>query len=133
MATITGIVLGKNKEPQIGAKVFVSDYQGKLSPKKIGVVTDSDGKFSLDVTNKDDDYVTASTVEGKTTSKIKPDVNNYTLDISLGEGRVQQHQEIVITGHKKPEEKKKHNYWWLILLGSAVIVGVAVKIAKRGK
>lgn len=128
MAIITGTVIGKNSEPQAGAKVFVSNYQGKISPKKIGILTDLDGKFSLDITNKDDDYLTALTLAGKTTSKIKPEISNYTLDISLGDERVQQHQEIVIKGTKT--ETKKKNYWWLILLGGAIVVGITNRIVK---
>jgi hypothetical protein len=129
MALITGTVVGKNKEPQIGAKVFVSNYLGKLSPKKIGTVTDENGKFKLDITNKDDQYLTASTFEGKTTSRIKPEITNYIFDISLGDERVQQLQEIVITAKKQPE--KKRNYWWLILLGGALVIGITNRIVKN--
>jgi hypothetical protein len=129
MPTITGIVIGKKSEPQAGVKVFVSNYQGKLSPRKIGVVTDANGKFSLDITNKDDDYITASSLEGKTTSKIKPELSNYTLDISLGDERVQQHQEIIIKGGKTPDKGK--NYWWIILIGGALIIGITSRIIKR--
>lgn len=134
MAIITGTVIGKNQEPQIGARVFVSNYAGKLSPKKIGTLTDANGNFSLDITNKDDNYITASSLNNKTITRIKPEISNYTLDISLGDERVQQHQEIVIKG-QKPTEKPKKNYWWLILLSAAIVIGVTNKIVspKKGK
>lgn len=134
MAIITGTVIGKNQEPQIGARVFVSNYAGKLSPKKIGTLTDVNGNFSLDITNKDDNYITASSLNNKTITRIKPEISNYTLDVSLGDERVQQHQEIIIKG-KKPTEKSNKNYWWLILLSAAIVIGVTNKIvsSKKGK
>lgn len=133
MATlITGTVIGKNSEPQPGVKVYISDYKGKLTAKKIGALTDAQGNFSLDITDKDDDYLTASSIDGMTITKIKPQINNYILDISQSEGRVQQHEEIVIKP-KKTEPKKKKKYWWLILLGVVVVGGTIYVIAKNKK
>lgn len=133
MAIITGTVVGKNKEPEIGAKVFISNYAGKLSPKKIGTITDANGNFTLDVSNKDDNYITASYLNYKTITRLKPEISNYTLDISLGDERVQQHQEIIIKGKKPSQSTKKSNYWWLILLGVAVVIGVSNRIVNSQK
>ena len=133
MATIIGTVIGKNSEPQVGAKVFVSNYKGKLTAAKIGALTDANGKFSLDITNKDDDYLTASNIDGITVTRIKPEIVDYTLDISQNEGRVQQHQEIVIKPKKIEPEPKKKNYWWLILLGIVVVGGTIYVVSKNKK
>jgi hypothetical protein len=80
---ITGNVKAKDGSPEVGAKVFVSDSQGKITPLKIGSITDSGGKFQLDITNKDGQYLTATNIAGLLTkTPINEAVTNYTLDLS---------------------------------------------------
>ena len=78
--TITGKVINKDGSVNSGAKVFISDYKGKLTTKKIGTLTDDDGKFTLDITDKDGDYVSASDSLGNlVVSRIKDGINDYNL------------------------------------------------------
>ena len=72
---ITGTIYDKGNKPELFAKVVVSDYKGNMTPKKIGATTDDEGKFSLDITNKDDNYLTATSVLGeKVITPIKDNI-----------------------------------------------------------
>lgn len=100
---ITGKVINSDGSANSGAKVYVSDYKGVLTPKKIGTISDSEGNFSLDITDKDGDYLSASdSLKNLVVSYLKKDIYNYLLD--MGAGRVQQVQEVVVFA---PQTKKK--------------------------
>jgi hypothetical protein len=117
MATITGKVINSDGSANSGAKVFISDYKGKLTSKKIGTLSGNDGTFTLDITDKDDGYVSASDSLGNlVVSRLKDNVNDYLLD--MGAGRVQQTQEVVVFAPQK--KKKKMNWVPLVLMGLGV-------------
>jgi hypothetical protein len=137
---ITGFVLNKDSKPESFAKVFVSDYKGSITQKKIGAITDGNGKFDLDVTNKDGDYLTATTSNGsKVISKIKDDIFDYTL--VLGDERTQQIKEVVITAQKPIKPKisvntskyKKRITIGLLILGTLIVVGGTIYIFNKQK
>lgn len=125
--TITGKVINKDGSVNSGAKVFISDYKGKLTTKKIGTLTDDDGKFTLDITDKDGDYVSASDSLGNlVVSRIKDGINDYLLD--MGAGRIQQTQEVVVfPPQKQPQKKKRWIFYVLMGLGLIGITYVAIK------
>lgn len=125
--TITGKVINKDGSVNSGAKVFISDYKGKLTTKKIGTLTDDDGKFTLDITDKDGDYVSASDSLGNlVVSRIKDGINDYLLD--MGAGRIQQTQEVVVfPPQKQPQKKKRWIFYVLMGLGVIGITYVAIK------
>jgi len=136
---ITGVVYNKDKKPEAFAKVFVSDYKGTITPKKIGSVTGDDGKFELDVTDKDDMYLTAKTSLGEQTiTKIKDDVKDYGLYLDVD--RSQNLQEVVVTA-KRPKTKPNVNVdtskyknrikWTLIILAGIVVIGGTIYIVKK--
>jgi len=126
MATITGKVINSDGSANSGAKVFISDYKGKLTAKKIGTLSGNDGTFTLDITDKDDGYVSASDSLGNlVVSRLKENVTDYLLD--MGAGRVQQTQEVVVFA---PQKKKKKMNWVplaLMFLGVAGLSYVAYK------
>ena len=125
--TITGKVINKDGSANSGAKVFISDFKGKLTTKKIGTLADDDGKFTLDITDKDGDYVSASDSLGNlVVSRIKDGVNDYLLD--MGAGRVQQMQEVVVFApQKQPQKKKRWIFYVLMGLGVIGMTYVAIK------
>jgi hypothetical protein len=122
--------------PQSDAKVYISNYQGKITPKRIGTVTNAEGKFVLDIEGKDDNYLSASTGAGNiTTTMLNNDVNNYTLDLSISKSTSK--GEVVVKPKEskpkesKPEENKqpvvKKTNWLLIgLIGLGVLVAGSV-------
>lgn len=138
---ITGVVLDKDNKPELFAKVVVSDYKGTMTPKKIGTTTDDEGKFNLDVTNKDDNYLTATSVLGeKSTTTIKDNISDYT--IRMGDEKSQQLGEVVVTAfRKKPisnvsvdtSKYKKGIKIALAILTALVIIGSTIYIVKKQK
>lgn len=125
--TITGKVINKDGSVNSGAKVFISDFKGKLTTKKIGTLADNDGKFTLDITDKDGDYISASDSLGNlVVSRIKDGINDYLLD--MGAGRIQQTQEVVVfPPQKQPQKKKRWIFYVLMGLGVIGITYVAIK------
>ena len=138
---ITGLVYNKDKQPEPFAKVFVSDFKGTLTPKKIGVTTDDNGKFVLDTTNKDDIYLTAKNSIGEQTiTKIKDDVTDYGLFLDVD--RSQNLQEVVVTAQRpktKPnvqvdtDKYKNRIKWALIILAGIIVIGGTIYIVKKQK
>jgi|688.fasta_scaffold1409505_1 hypothetical protein len=147
---ITGVVLNKDSKPESFAKVFVSDYKGSITPKKIGAITDDNGKFNLDLTNKDGDYLTAKTSLGEqTTSKIKDNVSEYALYLDVD--RSQNLQEVVVTANRptsntstennKPKPNvnvdtskyKKRIFIGLGILATLIVVGGTIYILRKNK
>ena len=136
---ITGVVLDKDNKPELFAKVVVSDYKGTMTPKKIGATTDGEGKFSLDVTNKDDSYLTATSIVGeKSITTIKDNIFDYT--IRMGDEKSQQLEEVVVTAsRKKPisnvsvdtSKYKKGIKIALIILTALAIIGSTIYIVKK--
>ena len=136
---ITGVVLDKDNKPELFAKVVVSDYKGTMTPKKIGATTDGEGKFSLDVTNKDDSYLTATSVLGeKSITTIKNNIFDYT--IKMGDERSQQLEEVIVTAsRKKPTSNvsvdtskyKKGIKITLVILTALAIIGSTIYIFKK--
>ena len=136
---ITGVVLDKDNKPELFAKVVVSDYKGNMTPKKIGATTDGEGKFSLDVTNKDDSYLTATSIVGeKSITTIKDNIFDYT--IRMGDEKSQQLEEVVVTAsRKKPisnvsvdtSKYKKGIKIALIILTALAIIGSTIYIVKK--
>jgi len=130
MATITGKVINADGSVNSGAKVYVSDYKGTLTPKKIGVISDENGKFSLDITDKDGEYVSASdSLKNLVVSKIKDGITDYLLD--MGAGRVQQTQEVVVFPPQK--QAQKNNRWIAYILMAVGIVGMSYVAYKNYK
>jgi len=130
MATITGKVINADGSVNSGAKVYVSDYKGTLTPKKIGVISDENGKFSLDITDKDGEYVSASdSLKNLEVSKIKDGITDYLLD--MGAGRVQQTQEVVVFPPQK--QAQKNNRWIAYILMAVGIVGMSYVAYKNYK
>lgn len=130
---ITGKVINSDGSANSGAKVFVSDYKGTLTPKKIGTIAESDGTFTLDITDKDGDYISATdSLKNLVTSYIKKDVNFYLLD--MGAGRVQQMAEVVVFPKQPSPTEKKKNYRWIayVLMGIGVI-GISYVAIKNYK
>jgi hypothetical protein len=117
--------------PQSDAKVYISNYQGKITPKRIGAVTNAEGKFVLDIEGKDDNYLSASTGAGNiTTTMLNNDVNNYTLDLSISKS-TSKGEVVVKPKESKPKENKepvvKKTNWLLIgLIGLGVLVAGSV-------
>lgn len=127
---IKGVVYNKSGAPELGAKVFISDYKGTLTPKKIGTISDDNGKFELDVTNKDDIYLTAKNSIGEQTiTKIKDNVFEYGLYMDVD--RTQNLQEITITA-KRPTKSNKWK-WILITIGGLLVVGTTIYFIKKKK
>jgi hypothetical protein len=147
---ITGVVLNKDSKPESFAKVFISDYKGIITPKKIGAITDDNGKFNLDLTNKDGDYLTAKTSLGEqTTSKIKDNVSEYSLYLDVD--RSQNLQEVIVTANRptsntstennksKPNvsvdtsKYKKRIFIGLGILATLIVVGGTIYILRKNK
>ena len=147
---ITGVVYNKNKKPESFSKVFVSDFKGSITPKKIGAITDGNGKFDLDLTNKDGDYLTAKTSLGEqTTSSIKDNVSEYALYLDVD--RSQNLQEVVVTANRptsntstennKPKPNvnvdtskyKKRIFIGLGILATLIVVGGTIYILRKNK
>lgn len=127
---ITGKVINADGTPNEGAKVFVSDYKGKITTKKIGALSDSEGNFTLDITDRDGDYISATdALKNLVVSYIKKDVTNYLMD--MGAGRVQQMAEVVVFAPQRPPNKKtsakQYLPYILIALGVIGISYVAYK------
>lgn len=99
---IKGKVINRERKPEPFAKVFVSNRDGILTPKKIGSVTDENGNFTLDISNRDGEYLSASVVGAKTITSINEEIDEYLLD--LGTDKTQAIKEVTITG-KKPVVK----------------------------
>ena len=142
---ITGTIYDKGNKPELFAKVVVSDYKGNMTPKKIGATTDDEGKFSLDITNKDDNYLTATSVLGeKVITPIKDNIFDYT--INMGDERSTQLEEVVVTANrKKPPKPTKPNFAidsskykkrltiaLFVLLG-LVLVGGTIYVVRKNK
>ena len=129
---ITGKVINADGSANSGAKVYVSDYKGTLTPNKLGAIADNKGAFTLDITNKDGDYISATdSLKNLVVSRIKEGITDYLLD--MGAGRVQQEEEVVVFAPQKPLPKK--NYRWIayVLMGIGVlgITYVAIKNYKK--
>jgi len=138
---ITGTVKGTDGKPYFGAKVFVSDIQGKITPKKIGALSDAEGKFSLDITGKDGTHLSASNIEGNLAiTQIKDNITEYFLDFA--QGRTYQTPTVTVYGkkievEKKPEDvelQKTKNKWvrGLVALGVVLLIAGGY-YALRGK
>lgn len=144
---ITGRVINREAKSEPFAKVFVSKYDGLITPKKIGTTTDENGNFTLDISNRDGEYLSASIVGAKTITAIKEDVTDYLLD--LGTDKTQQIKEVTVTYNrpiKEPEQVKvkkqepikapiKKSYWWIIpvAIGGLLIAGGIYYAVKRSK
>jgi hypothetical protein len=116
-------------QPQGDAKVYISDQNGKITPKKIGTTTNSEGKFSLDITEKDGNYISATAGPGTlATTMLNSDINNYTLDLTIGKSTTK--GEVVVrpknnTPTTQPTGKKTN--WLLIgLISLGVLVAGSV-------
>lgn len=128
---ISGIVV-LDGQPQGDAKVYISDQNGKITPKKIGTTSNSEGKFVLDIENKDGYYISASTGSGNiATTMLSNDVNNYTLDLTIGKSTSK--GEVVVNpkpGQLKSNEtiptQKKTNWLLIGLIGLGVLVAGSV-------
>ena len=137
--------------PEPFVKVFVSTVDGLITPKKIGTTSDENGDFTLDISNRDGEYLSASIVGTKTITNIKEGVDYYALKVT---GNVnQQIKEVTVTAKKpvkepvkEPEPVKvvkiepviippKKSYWWIIIPVSigAVLIAVGIYYASKKK
>lgn len=142
---VKGKVKNKDGSGEFGAKVYVSDSQSIITPKKIGTTTDINGDFQLDISQKDGTYLTAKSISGATTiTPIIDGVSEYLLDLSLS--KVTTIPEVKITGKKtvqqptasKNETKKRSTFDWVLFgvagLGALLlIVGGIYVISKKNK
>jgi hypothetical protein len=97
---VKGKVKNKDGSGEFGAKVYVSDSQSLITPKKIGTTTDTNGDFQLDISQKDGTYLSAKSISGATTrTPIIDGVSEYLLDLSLS--KVTTIPEVTITAKKK--------------------------------
>jgi hypothetical protein len=127
---IKGIVYNKVGAPELGAKVFIADYKGTLTPKKIGTISDDNGNFELDITDKDDIYLTAKNSIGEQTiTKIKDNLLYYVLNMDVD--RSQNIEEVTITA-KRPTKSNKWK-WVLIAIGGLLVVGTTIYFIKKKK
>jgi hypothetical protein len=144
---VKGKVKNKDGSGEFGAKVYVSDSQSLITPKKIGTTTDTNGDFQLDISQKDGTYLSAKSISGATTrTPIIDGVSEYLLDLSLSKvttipevtitaKKIQQQQQPVST---KNETKKRSTFDWVLFgfagLGALLlIVGGIYVISKKNK
>ena len=143
---VKGKVKNKDGSGEFGAKVYVSDSQSLITPKKIGTTTDTNGDFQLDISQKDGTYLSAKSISGATTrTPIIDGVSEYLLDLSLS--KVTTIPEVTITAKKiqqqqpvstKNETKKRSTFDWVLFgfagLGALLlIVGGIYVISKKNK
>jgi hypothetical protein len=144
---VKGKVKNKDGSGEFGAKVYVSDSQSLITPKKIGTTTDTNGDFQLDISQKDGTYLSAKSISGATTrTPIIDGVSEYLLDLSLS--KVTTIPEVTITAKKKiqqqqqqpvstkNETKKRSTFDWVLFsfagLGALLlIVGGIYVISKK--
>jgi len=143
-------VKNKDGSGEFGAKVYVSDSQSVITPKKIGTTTDTNGDFQLDISQKDGTYLTAKSISGAITkTPIIEGVSDYLLDLSLS--KVTTIPEVKVTANKtaqqpinsaknetKNETKKRSKFDWVLFgfagLGALLlIVGGVYVISKKNK
>jgi hypothetical protein len=87
--------------------VFVSDYQGKITPQQIDSLTDSQGKYTLDIEGQDGGYISASTPFGDfATSMLKNEVSEYNLYFDVG--KINNQAEVVVSREKPKENVPAH-------------------------
>jgi hypothetical protein len=147
---VKGKVKNKDGSGEFGAKVYVSDSQSVITPKKIGTTTDTNGDFQLDISQKDGTYLTAKSISGAITkTPIIEGVSDYLLDLSLS--KVTTIPEVKVTANKtaqqpinsaknetKNETKKRSKFDWVLFgfagLGALLlIVGGVYVISKKNK
>lgn len=147
---VKGKVKNKDGIGEFGAKVYVSDSQSVITPKKIGTTTDTNGDFQLDISQKDGTYLTAKSISGAITkTPIIEGVSDYLLDLSLS--KVTTIPEVKVTANKtaqqpinsaknetKNETKKRSKFDWVLFgfagLGALLlIVGGIYVISKKNK
>jgi hypothetical protein len=147
MKNVKGKVLDKQNKPVYGAKVFLSDISGKITPSKIGSITDFDGNFELKIPEKNDGtHLTATSLDGGRNTQ-RYDSNNEKYEFDLAFPQTQNLQEVTVTANRpidnKIEEKpiirvdvskhKKRIKIALIILGSIIVLGTAIYIVKKNK
>ena len=100
---VKGKVKNKDGSGEFGAKVYVSDSQSVITPKKIGTTTDTNGDFQLDISQKDGTYLTAKSISGAITkTPIIEGVSDYLLDLSLS--KVTTIPEVKVTANKTAQQ-----------------------------
>jgi hypothetical protein len=145
MKNIKGKVLDKQGKPVYGAKVFLSNISGKITPSKIGSITDFDGNFELKIPiNNDGTHLTATSLDGgRNTQRYDPNNDNYEFDLTFAQ--TQNLQEVTVSAKKpidnKVEKKptvsqdssknKKRIKVALIILGSIIFLGTTIYIVKK--
>jgi TonB-dependent starch-binding outer membrane protein SusC len=92
--TITGTVTGANKETLIGASVVAKGTT-------VGTVTDTDGKFSLNVPQAVSALVISFT--GYTSKEVAVDASTTTIDVNLEEGSAL--SEVVVVGYGTQQKR----------------------------
>jgi len=144
---ITGKVINSESKPESFVKVFVSTVDGLVTPKTIGTTTDENGNFTLDISNRDGEYLSASVSGAKIITSIKEGIDDYTL--KLGGNVNQQIKEVTVTAKKpvkEPEPVKivkeepiiippKKSYLWLIIPVSigALLIAAGIYYANKKK
>jgi hypothetical protein len=147
MKNIKGKVIDKQGNPVYGAKVFLSDISGKITPSKIGSITDFDGYFELKIPEKNDGtHLTATSLDGgRNTQRYEPNNEKYEFDLSFSQ--TQNLQEVTVTANRPIDDKikekpvinvdtskyKKRIKIALIILGSIIVLGATIYIIKKNK
>lgn len=151
---LTGKVVNGKNEPQPFVKVFISDKDNKITPKKYGAVTDENGNYSIEVPEKttvtggktfdvDGLFITITEagfplgkrklIDGETVYDFDTSIQMYGTPLD----------EIIITGKRKVKEPIKQaikapikkSYWWIIpvSIGGLLIAGGIYYAVKRNK
>ena len=147
MKNIKGKVLDKQNKPVYVAKVFLSDISGKITPSKIGSITDFDGNFELKIPEKNDGtHLTATSLDGgRNTQRYDP--NNDEYEFNLAFPQTQNLEEVIVTANRPIDDKiknfpfikvdtskhKRRIKIALIILGSIIVLGTAIYIVKKNK
>ena len=148
MITITGNVFdSRSKLPGGGyekipsAKVFISDPNGYMTPKKIVATTDSEGRFKLTLPSMvlqgvpfpmiDGTHLTASAPAGNTgVKKVTERISSksvYDLDISKS-GFDRSIEEITVKRPKPVAPEVKTKPWKYFLVGGLLLLAITTGV-----
>lgn len=129
--------MGGGYEPIPSAKVFISNEEGQITPRRIGTTSNSSGEYSLPITLRsiptpmgtvpvpdvDGKFITADFGGMKRTLPLTS-ANVYNFDLGTKQG-VQEVQEVTVSASKAPvttpKQKNKALPW--IIAGIIVAIG----------
>lgn len=109
MKNVKGKVLDRQSKPVYGARVFLSDISGNITPSKLGTTTDFNGEFTLNIPdNNDGTHLTATSSDGgRNTHRYNSNITNYEFDLSYAQ--TQNLQEVVVTANRPTSNTSTEN------------------------